>query len=502
VLLIQTPCYVEGTTYEGMVEHKNAFLEQLKHEQHLYLFSQTSIRELFRRLGAEHLAFEPAMFAHYDQFFVVGRAALAEHSPDEIARALTTTPSARMVLALLDLDGSKRDVGRRLSEAETDRAERLKVIQRLGRELAAAEVDRAARLEVIRAQSKEIGRIPGLEAQLAASESGRAASEADRAARLAVILQLEERLKQREQELNVLQSQKLVRLLKRVKLIRSAPPAQPASSFDLLYKAVREPKKPVGIGYNPTIIEHIVSGLQTHGYSVEDYAIDVAGYRDYYARAEYDQKYPNYYRPVIWEKSLEHYIAAKLLALQPGDVYIDIASEGSPVPEIYQRLFGSDTYRQDMIYPAGLNDHMIGGDAGDMPVPDGFASKMALHCSFEHFEGDSDMRFMRELGRVLRPGGAVCIVPFYLFDRYAILTDPEISVPQKVQFESDATVYCRRGWNNRHGRFYDPDHVVTRLLSNLNGLDMKIYKITNAKEVDPRCYVEFAAVIAKPADKG
>ncbi|KPV54541.1 hypothetical protein SE17_03140 [Kouleothrix aurantiaca] len=297
----------------------------------------------------------------------------------------------------------------------------------------------------------------------------------------------------------MLENKRIIKLLRRAKLLKDAPAAQPKDLFEVNYEAIREPKKPVGIGYNPTVIENIISGLQGHGYTVEDYAIDIAGYRDYYTQAAYDQKYPNYYRPVIWEKSLEHYIAAQLLALQPDDVYIDIASEGSPVPEIYSRLYGSNSYRQDMIYPAGLNDHMIGGDAGDMPVPDGFASKMALHCSFEHFEGDADMRFFREIGRVLRPGGAVCIVPFYLFDQYAILTDPEVSVPQGVPFESDAVVYCRRGWNNRHGRFYNPDNVIKRLSNNLNGLTMKIYKITNAKEADPRCYAEFAALITKPA---
>jgi SAM-dependent methyltransferase len=217
--------------------------------------------------------------------------------------------------------------------------------------------------------------------------------------------------------------------------------------------------------------------------------LDEAGYRE---------KYPDYYSSYLPEKSLEHYLAAKLLALNPKDVYIDVASEGSPVPEIYNHMFGCATYRQDLAYAEGFHGDAIGGDAADMPIPDGFGTKMALHCSFEHFEGDSDIRFIKETHRVLQPGGAVCIVPLYLFDKYVIQTDPNVSVPQKAQFEDDAIVYCDPTWRNRHGRFYDPAHLIERVHKNLNGMTMTIHRIVNAKEVDPSCYVEFTALISKP----
>ena len=43
---------------------------------------------LFTRLGAEHVAFEPAIFAHYDMFPVVSRAPLAVQRSAEVERAL------------------------------------------------------------------------------------------------------------------------------------------------------------------------------------------------------------------------------------------------------------------------------------------------------------------------------------------------------------------------------------------------------------------------------
>ena len=33
---------------------------------------------------------------------------------------------------------------------------------------------------------------------------------------------------------------------------------------------------------------------------------------------------------------------------------------------------------------------------------------------------------------------------------------------------------------------------------NLSGMDLTIYHITNATDIDPSCYIQFAAVIAKP----
>ncbi len=104
ILVVQTPCYPEGKTYEEMMAQGDRFLEQMsKPKGHLYLFSRSSIREFFRRLGAEHLAFEPAIFGHYDMFLVVSRAPLVPYPSEEIERTLSETSRGRVILALLDL---------------------------------------------------------------------------------------------------------------------------------------------------------------------------------------------------------------------------------------------------------------------------------------------------------------------------------------------------------------------------------------------------------------
>jgi SAM-dependent methyltransferase len=245
----------------------------------------------------------------------------------------------------------------------------------------------------------------------------------------------------------------------------------------------------------------LIRRLRRQGIPVVEYRIDQGDYRKYYLEGRYQEEFPDYYAFNLPEKSMEHYLAAKFLDLSPGEVYIDIASEHSPVPEIYTRLFGVKSYRQDLSYPAGLHGDMIGGDAANMPIPAEFADKMALHCSFEHFEGDSDIRFVLETARVLKPGGAVCFVPLYLHEEHAVVTDPAVAASSDVTFDSNATIYCVPGWGNRHGRFYGPEDLSRRIIQNLKGLFPVLYHISNSKDIDSSCYARFAMLITKPVKK-
>ena len=171
--------------------------------------------------------------------------------------------------------------------------------------------------------------------------------------------------------------------------------------------------------------QRIVKDLRAAGFNLISFRINKLDYEAYIRRANYDQY--DYYEygsgQNFAEKSLEHYMAAKLLHLNIQDIYIDIANSNSPTPQIYNQLFGCKSYRQDLIFPEGVNGFTIGGDASKMPISDEFASAMALHCSFEHFEKDADIRFIQEASRVLKPGGRLCILPLYLHTEYAIQTD-------------------------------------------------------------------------------
>ncbi len=146
LLLVQTPRFPEGKTYDVMSVEGDRFLELLKPAEHIYLFSERSIRAFFQQLGVEHLIFEPAIFAHYDMFLAVSRSPLRVHEESETEDVLGAMPGGSLVQALLDLNGQFRDLSRRYQECEEDRAARLRVIEGRGRRLADLHAGMAAPL--------------------------------------------------------------------------------------------------------------------------------------------------------------------------------------------------------------------------------------------------------------------------------------------------------------------------------------------------------------------
>ncbi len=276
------------------------------------------------------------------------------------------------------------------------------------------------------------------------------------------------------------------------------------AKFDLewsrRYRKLRNPKAIGGVPHDSRTQSDIISQLKSSGFAVRTLSINPADYHRYVDQAGY-AGFLNYYHagkaPNFPEKSLEHYVSTLLLQPEPVDVYIDIANDHSPTPEIFQNLYGCTVYRQDLSFPEGIHGNMIGGDAGNIPLLDGSISKMALHCSLEHFEGEADIRFIREASRLLKSGGRLAIMPLYLHDRYAIQTDP-MHIPEVgIGFDGDAVLYCCRNWGNRHGRFYDVPHLISRIRQNLREMAITIYVIENEKQIDASCYIKFAALLER-----
>lgn len=243
----------------------------------------------------------------------------------------------------------------------------------------------------------------------------------------------------------------------------------------------------------------IVGQLEKEGFTLVDYPLDRTDFQNWVESAQYDA-YPNYYLEGLETKHLDHYLGAKFLDLNEGDVYIDIASSlSSPAPDIYAHLHGCEMYRQDLLFPEGINGNVIGGDASDLPLADGFATKLGLHSSFEHFEQQSDIGFVREASRVLKPGGRMVIVPLFLSSWYLVKTDPSVWPEEGMLFEADSPVVkSKEGWKNRFGRFYDAAHLASRVGAALQDLRLTIYVMQNETELIPNCDRKFVAVFEKP----
>ncbi len=193
LLLIQTPQFKESMNYKALVKSKGAFLDQLKADEHLYLFSDQSVTQLFNQLGAQYIEFEPAIFGHYDMFFAVSREPFQVSTPAQIESALLSTSNGRFALALVDIYNRELVV---LAQLKADKAH-------LIAKLEASEADRAARLEVIQSQGQQLGRIPQLEAEKERLIAQLESSEAEGVARTKVIESQNQQLEAEKEQLIV-----------------------------------------------------------------------------------------------------------------------------------------------------------------------------------------------------------------------------------------------------------------------------------------------------------
>lgn len=234
------------------------------------------------------------------------------------------------------------------------------------------------------------------------------------------------------------------------------------------------------------------------GLELQAYTIDVKAYNRWVSDARYP---PLLYHVAKREKYLEHFVSYDLLGLHRMATILDVASFRSYFPNI-MRAKGYRVIVQDLVFRPGLNGDVLGGNASSMELPSSSIDAMTLHCSFEHFEGDSDIAFMRESARILKPGGRVVILPLYLHQEYLTQADPCFLATDNVLIDAGADLVAVRGYANRHGRHYSPAAFLNRVhrAAVESGLHPVLKVVENAKEVSQDCYLKFALVLDKVRD--
>jgi SAM-dependent methyltransferase len=247
-------------------------------------------------------------------------------------------------------------------------------------------------------------------------------------------------------------------------------------------------------------LTNISKDFEALGVKVIQYKIDVDGFNDWLEQVQFPSSYIDSYGGVFVEKALEHYVGASLLQMRSDDMLIDVAAAHSPWYEMARRLYGCDGYALDLVFPSGVHGKKIGADATHMPLPDDFATKITLHCSYEHFEGSADVRLISEAYRILKDGGKMIILPLYMHEFYQALSSPwagrkglDYNGAELVWWDYYDAPRCRFARNYSVEAFYE------RIVTNLNGFTLQIYYIENEKEVSPTCYLKFAALFEKPS---
>ena len=170
---------------------------------------------------------------------------------------------------------------------------------------------------------------------------------------------------------------------------------------------------------------------------------DTQHWRDF--EGWFNEHYPN--SP---HKILEHYWSYLSIQSFPKAIVIDVAADQSPYADYIEYChFNTEVWKQDLSYEDD-GYKIIGGWAADIPEDfNGRVDVMTLHCSFEHFEGDEDMRFIQNCGRLLAKRGRVLIAPIYTWHEY------RETAPQPSP-------------NTGFGRFYSAEALAHRVLDQLD----------------------------------
>lgn len=209
---------------------------------------------------------------------------------------------------------------------------------------------------------------------------------------------------------------------------------------------------------------------------------------NYVKDAKYSSRFSSYYKKsplFLKHKQIQHLCTLQICKPELGQVWMDVASSSSPFPDIMRFLYKQEIYQQDLIYNSGVYGYKIGSNASSIPLPDASVDVITLHCSFEHFEHESDKGFILEAKRILRENGSILIVPIYLANKHTILTNPKYFLTQGLpKNEENCLITLSRLYWESHGRFYDAETLDKRILEIAKeiGFEVSFYNVTSEKE--------------------
>lgn len=175
------------------------------------------------------------------------------------------------------------------------------------------------------------------------------------------------------------------------------------------------------------------------------------------------------------KKLLEFFITHTLLQPDSSHVFMDAAGG---VDSYLPRLSCHRRILQDIHLVGSVRDKLgkdvefLECDCGSLPLPNDSVDRISCHHSFEHFRGDVDMRFICEAQRLLRPGGRLCIVPIFIANVYAEITDAltfDLHTDSKAKYVIDPTAAIPGGAHcGNYAKVYDPETFAGRIVDKVD----------------------------------
>lgn len=258
---------------------------------------------------------------------------------------------------------------------------------------------------------------------------------------------------------------------------------------------------------NPTFEEllYIESQFAEMGIAALPVNVDSTKFRAFVSRYPFPNDYHGGLSTGFWdEKILEHYISYELLGIHSfsqNDIYLDVAAGGSPWVRILREKMGINSFSLDLSIHYCFRElsYYFQEDATKTSFASESVRGISLHCAYEMFAGDSDMRAISEFARILVPGSSVIIVPLYLHTHYCCYSSPECwgrgiaerDIKEYVRPQTRAIPFSRK---------YSPQKLRERVLeqARTSGLVSEVYYLQNKQDISPEIYCHFILKLTKP----
>lgn len=195
-----------------------------------------------------------------------------------------------------------------------------------------------------------------------------------------------------------------------------------------------------------------------------------------------------------YKKPLELFITYKLLAPRPTDVFMDAAGGENTYLhciDVARRYMQNIVVSDELRAAFDADMQFLEGDARHIPVPDASIDKISMHHSFEHFQGTSDVDFIKEVQRILKVGGRCCIVPIFLGDHHvevSHLPKPECPFDPEAEYIVDPRARLTGGGGSGDfARIYDLSAFHRRVLQQIDAerFQVSLHEVSMGGELVP-----------------
>ena len=254
----------------------------------------------------------------------------------------------------------------------------------------------------------------------------------------------------------------------------------------------------------PEELHGIERELSAAGLSLGTYSPDPQSFNEFKREIGFPADYHGGAHGGVYdEKLLEHFIAWDLLNLKnlkATEIYIDVAAGGSPWAQILRSKLPAQSFALDLNVSSKFKNfpYYLTEDATQTSFADNSVSCLSLQCAYELFIGQNDIDFIKELARIMKPGGRCIISPLYMHTHYCGYSTPEYfgknhndrgSVPY-IRWDCSGIPFSRK---------YDAKTLQKRVLAEItkHNLSYKISVVRNKTELGKGIYCHFILEIIK-----